>query len=206
MAGMTIPGYYFGSGPQGIGYPRGTSDGRRHREAETAAANVPEQEAHNIAPPPKWDEKAEEVAPAPASDPTPRWIVNKNRRRHKGGKRIRASKPGTAGLPIMSPDLTHSSCSSKWAKDNGYCAIDSWNINSWYAGVDSAVTSTDDALLVQETKILDPEQCKRAEDATKTHGWQTIINKAQGTEKGGASAGVAVLGKKMSGWNSTLPP
>ena len=43
-------------------------------------------------------------------------------------------------------------------------AIDSWNLNSWYAGSTAAFQSTADAVLLQETKIDDPEACARAED------------------------------------------
>ena len=62
-----------------------------------------------------------------------------------------------------------------------------------------AVKSSADVLLLQETKILGTDLCKRAEDAAMRSGWQGTINAANNTDNGGASAGVGILAKKHIG-------
>ena len=106
--------------------------------------------------------------------------------------------PGWDGLAPHS-NLEFTSLESDWAKENEVCAIDSWNLNAWHAGQAQAANSTADVMLVQETRLPEDEQCRRAEDAAKRKGWQATFNAAIRTEKGGSSAGVGILAKKHIG-------
>ena len=136
--------------------------------------------------------------PAPPQEAIPQWLLSRKRRRHKGGKRIRSCTSDRNKAPPTT-DLNYISCESEWAHDNGHTAIESWNENAWHAGFNSAVKSSADALLMQETRLLEADLCKRAEDAAMRSGWQGTINAANRTDNGGTSAGVGILAKKHIG-------
>ena len=69
-------------------------------------------------------------------------------------------------------------------------------MNAWTTGHTRACLSSADVVLLQEPRLADEEQCRRAEDAAKKLGWQVHLNAAVHTDKGGVSAGVAVMAKK----------
>ena len=54
-------------------------------------------------------------------------------------------------------------------------------------------------MLLQEPRLAEEEQCRRAEDAAKRLGWQARLSPANHTDNGGVSAGVALIVKKHIG-------
>ena len=89
-------------------------------------------------------------------------------------------------------------CEEQRRADN----VQRWNEKAWYAGASKAMKSTADVSLLQEVRLTDEEQCKRAEDPAKGHGWNAKLSAANKTDKGGASAGVAFMTKKNIGMAS----
>ena len=75
----------------------------------------------------------------------------------------------------QSEDTNSSSSESALAKELGLCAIDSWNMNAWHAGIATASKSSADVVLLQEARIDDKETCLRAEDAARANGWAAKI-------------------------------
>ena len=91
---------------------------------------------------------------------------------------------------------------STLAKELGLCAVDTWNMNTWHAGIAAIASSTADAVLLQETRIVDAEACLRAEDGAHAKCWSMKMNRAITTQEGGASAGVAIMTKRHIGMKS----
>jgi hypothetical protein len=120
------------------------------------------------------------------------------RHRHRDGKRSRQrGRRVTSSEDHLFPN--EASASDVDWKKLGYWAVDSYNSNTWNKAADALSTSAADYVALQEVREPDPGRCRRLERSARDKGWTASINPARRTEAGGASAGVAILGKKGHG-------
>jgi hypothetical protein len=120
--------------------------------------------------------------------------------RHKrvNGKRVRQRGRKAEAIHLVDLPPTATASDASW-KPLGFRAFDTYNTNAWNSAADALATSAADFLAIQEAREPDPEKCRRLENAARLVGWQASINPATRTTAGGASAGVAILGKRGLG-------
>jgi len=221
--GGPVSGYMYGTKDEGTGYYRDDVADRTACCKSDAPAHHPhtvETVCAGFVRPAELGEGDALSSLSPTVDDTPAavvpnsgravepqdWLVKRaNRRNHKGGKRTRRNKKASSGgdSSLLLGETAHT---SKAAAALGFFSIDSWNLNSWYAGIDTAAESSAEVMLLQEARIDDVEKCARAEETAKALGWQATISRAVTTDRGKASAGVAVLAKKHIGLRTSKAP
>ena len=163
--GGPVSGYMYGTKDEGTGYYRDDvadrtacfkSDAPAHHPhtVETVCAGLvrPAELGEGDALSslsPTVDDTPAAVVPNSGSAVEPQdWLVKRaNRRNHKGGKRTRRNKKASSGgdSSLLLGETTHT---SKAAAALGLFSIDSWNLNSWYAGIDTAADSSAEVMLL----------------------------------------------------------
>ena len=130
------------------------------------------------------------VTPPVAPHPAPRSAQSRKRQRQQ---RRKAGAATATELPC------HSSADCADWRKLGFWAIDTFNPNAWASAESYLSVTSADAALLQETREVSKDKCKKLERGAWARGWSATISLATRTVAGGSSAGVAVLARKGIG-------